>query len=78
MHHLIVTAVGYRLLQEAPLIKQVLTHLSHDEERTLLFADDHHVLYRAGTRRIATPPTRHPANPLIAPTEPWERSPLPR
>ena len=40
--------------------------------RTLLFADDHHVLYRAGTRRIATPATRHPANPLIAPTQPWE------
>ncbi|MCH2661797.1 hypothetical protein MK163_15240, partial [bacterium] len=40
--------------------------------RTLLFADDHHVLYRAGTRRIATPATRHPTNPLIAPTEPWE------
>ena len=40
--------------------------------RTLLFADDHHVLYRAGTRRTVNPATRHPANPLIVPSEPWE------
>jgi hypothetical protein len=35
-------------------------------ERTLLMVDDHHVLYRSGTRRVLQPLSRHPANPLIA------------
>ncbi|MDZ4688745.1 MAG: hypothetical protein SH850_27035 [Planctomycetaceae bacterium] len=34
-------------------------------EQTLLFVDDHDVLYRAGTRRELHPATRHPANPLL-------------
>jgi hypothetical protein len=37
-----------------------------------LLLDDHHVLYRSGTRRVLHPPTRHAANPLVEPTEPWE------
>ena len=40
--------------------------------RTLLFCDDHHVLYRSGTVRLLHRPARHPANPLIAPPRPWE------
>ena len=40
--------------------------------RTLLFCDDHHVLYRSATVRVLHRPERHPANPLIAPTRPWE------
>ncbi len=39
---------------------------------TWLFIDDDHVLYRAGTRRVFQRPVRHGANPLVAPTEPWE------
>jgi hypothetical protein len=38
-----------------------------------LLVDDHHVLYRAGTRRAFHPPTRHPSNPLLRGLEkPWE------
>ncbi len=40
--------------------------------QTLLLADDHHVLYRSGTHRVLNPPVRHAANPLLAPSEPWE------
>jgi hypothetical protein len=40
--------------------------------RTLLFVDDHDVLYRAGTRRFLNPPVRHLRNPLIAEDKPWE------
>lgn len=39
---------------------------------TWLLVDERHVLYRAGTKRVLHPPTRHAANPVVAPTEPWE------
>lgn len=40
---------------------------------TLLFVDDHYILYRSGTERIVTPFERHADNPLIASREyPWE------
>lgn len=42
-------------------------------ERTLLFVDDHNILYRAGIKRVLQPLTRHPQNPLIAGRDrPWE------
>lgn len=41
-------------------------------ERTFLFVDDHHVLYRSGTKRVFHPATNHPANPLIREDKPWE------
>ncbi len=41
-------------------------------ERTILFVDDHDVLYRAGTRRFFNPPVRHVQNPLITEDKPWE------
>lgn len=37
-----------------------------------LFIDDHHILYRSGTRRVFCPPSPHSSEPLVAPTEPWE------
>lgn len=40
--------------------------------RTLLFVDDHDILYRAGTRRVLHPAARHPRNPLIGEEKPWE------
>lgn len=42
------------------------------ERRTLLFADDHEVLYRPGTVRRLRPLDRHPANPLLIVDRPWE------
>ena len=41
-------------------------------ERTILFVDDHDVLYRSGTRRVLNQPVRHPQNPLITEDKPWE------
>lgn len=40
--------------------------------RTLLFWDDHDVLYRSGTTRVLHPAIRHSDRPLIAQTRPWE------
>lgn len=43
-------------------------------DRTLLFADDFHILTRPGTERAVHPPARHPQNPVIGETKPWEQA----
>lgn len=40
--------------------------------RTLLFLDDHHVLYRSGTTRVLHPARRAAENALVSQTKPWE------
>lgn len=40
--------------------------------RTILFVDDHDVLYRSGTRRFLNVPVKHAKNPLITEDKPWE------
>jgi len=40
--------------------------------RTILFVDDHDILYRSGTRRAVHPAVRHPANPVVREEKPWE------
>ncbi len=41
--------------------------------RTLLFVDDHDILYRAGIRRSLRPLDRHPASPVLPDKQtPWE------
>lgn len=41
--------------------------------QTWLLLDDHHILYRAGTKRLLHPAVRHPANPLLRGHDrPWE------
>ncbi len=40
--------------------------------RTILFVDDHDVLYRAGTERVLTQLKRHAGNPVVKPEKPWE------
>src|SRR4051812_7717729 len=40
--------------------------------RTLLFVDDHDILYRSGTTRVLHPVKRHADKPLISQTKPWE------
>ena len=42
------------------------------ETRHLLFVDDHHVLYRSGTKRVFHPATNHSDNPIIREDKPWE------
>ena len=45
----------------------------NETTETLLFVDDHEIMYRGGTRRVLHPPVRHPGNPLIAGRDkPWE------
>lgn len=41
-------------------------------DRTILLVDDHHVLYRPGTKRELHPLKRHEANPVIPRNKPWE------
>jgi hypothetical protein len=40
--------------------------------RTILFVDDHGVLYRSGTKRVLQPLKRHSENALIDLARPWE------
>ena len=40
-------------------------HARAAEERTILFVDDHDILYRPATRRVLHQPQRHEANPLL-------------
>ncbi|MSU23274.1 MAG: hypothetical protein EXS32_05550 [Opitutus sp.] len=40
--------------------------------RTLLFVDDHDILYRAGTKRLLHPAVKHAQNPVIPADKPWE------
>jgi hypothetical protein len=40
--------------------------------RTILFVDDHEVLYRSGTKRVLQRPKRHSENALINLVKPWE------
>jgi hypothetical protein len=40
--------------------------------RTILFVDDHEVLYRAGTKRVLQPLKRHSEKALLDLTKPWE------
>lgn len=42
------------------------------ETKTLLLVDDHHVLYRPETMRVLHSPRRHPENPLVRQSKPWE------
>jgi hypothetical protein len=40
--------------------------------RTILFVDDHDVLYRSGTKRVLVPARRHSDRALIDMAQPWE------
>src|SRR5690349_5477534 len=40
--------------------------------RTLMFVDDHDVLYRSGTTRVMQPAQRHSEQAVISQTKPWE------
>lgn len=61
-------------LRLLPILFTALVSLADSgaAERTLLFTDDHEILYRAGTRRVLEKPRRHERNPLIAEDKPWE------
>lgn len=45
-----------------------------DSFRTVLFVDDHEVLYRPGTRRVLRPADPHSGNPVLGDEKPWERT----
>lgn len=40
--------------------------------KTLLLVDDHHVMYRAGTKRVFHPARLNETNPVIREDQPWE------
>src|SRR4051812_18408870 len=67
------------LLSAAALVFSSLHSYSATEKsaapkaRTILFVDDHDVLYRSGTKRVLVPLKRHSANPIIKGRDkPWE------
>ena len=49
-----------------------LVESTRASERLVLLVDDHHVLYRPGTKRVLNPVQRHEANPVIPDDQPWE------
>jgi hypothetical protein len=55
-----------------PILLAVFTLQALAADRTILFVDDHDILYRAGTRRVLEQPVRHAKNPLITEDKPWE------
>jgi hypothetical protein len=62
------------LASALPLCSSAVTAADPSSPRgTLLLVDDHHVLYRPGTRRVLQPLRRYPRNPRIAGRDkPWE------
>src|SRR5262245_11155156 len=40
--------------------------------RTILFVDDHDILYRSGTQRVAQPVKRHSDRAILGMERPWE------
>ncbi len=46
--------------------------LQAEQISTILLVDDHHVLYRSGTKRVLHQLKRHEKNPVIAKDKPWE------
>lgn len=69
-----------KILLGAALISTVSTSAKGEADktdhrtqgRTLLLVDDHHVLYRAGTRRVLNPARRSNDSPLVTEDKPWE------
>ena len=71
-------SAGFLFYQEPFLQKSILAPKKHRltdsaTGQTLLLVDEHHILYRSGTKRLLHPLTRHPGNPLIqGRKQPWE------
>ncbi|EDL62158.1 hypothetical protein [Gimesia maris] len=57
-----------------PLITVSVSHAAEpgSSEKTLLLVDDHHVLYRAGTRRVFHHANAYAENPVVREDQPWE------
>ena len=74
MTALLLIPQGCLLAIDAAEAKVTLSSSSRSRagDRTILFVDDHVVLYRSGTRRVLQQPRRHTANPVITETRPWE------
>src|SRR4051812_33069033 len=61
------------LASALPLCRSTASEPPSRPGGTFLLVDDHHVLYRPGTKRVLQPLRRHPRNPLIAGRDkPWE------
>mgnify|MGYP000978267705 CR=1 FL=1 len=62
---------GPLILATAALVLAAPLHAA-TAPSTLLFVDDHDVLYRSGTKRVFHPAKRFAGNPVIAQDKPWE------
>lgn len=67
------TAFLFAILSPALVLAQELgPEQPPAKGRTLLFVDDHDILYRSGTKRVLQPLKRHAAKPLLEMAKPWE------
>ena len=60
------------LLRIAVALIVVNCATANANERTLLFVDDHEILYRSGTERFQNPATLNPTNPVVREDQAWE------
>ncbi len=59
------------------LLGVVLAGLASARAQTILFVDDHDVMYRSGTKKVVHPLTKYEGNPVVTPDNPelpWEKS----
>lgn len=54
------------------VLAQTETSEQRAQGRTLLFVDDHDILYRSGTKRVLQPARRHSDKAIIDMAKPWE------
>jgi len=54
------------------LIAMLASGLAAADKKTVLFVDDHDILYRSGTKRVLNPAKRFAGNPVIKQDKPWE------
>ncbi len=64
--------LGQRVVQKPVSHQAPKSPTSETAGQTLLLVDDHHVMYRAGTKRVFHPATLNETNPVIREDKPWE------
>ncbi|MDG2384808.1 MAG: hypothetical protein P8N76_24275 [Pirellulaceae bacterium] len=66
-----IRAIGCPIVNSLVLLYSLVA-VAQATDHTILFVDDHDVLYRSGTQRILQQPTRHAKSAILTETKPWE------
>src|SRR5262245_52422992 len=66
------TVVDYGSLLVVLVVLSSATAQEAAKGRTILFVDDHDILYRSGTKRVAQPVKRYSDRAILGMERPWE------